>query len=553
MGTTVRDLAVTLTEIARDIATLGSPDLLLASIVRRVRQQVGTDIAYISLNDADLGETYIRTTDGVRTDAYAAIRMPLGTGVLGLAAGGVIAETPDYLPDEGKTHLPDIDRVVQVEGVRAILGAPLRVSGKVLGALMTANRRPGTFTVDQRESLERLASLAAAAVELVAAKHSEREAHELAQRAATERDQLVQAENAREQLDLLLSSELVEQRGLEDLLQAATTIISGGVEVRDGHGYILAAATPTTDDPHTPQASASAPLIGPARPGTVVIHVQASQLEAQKLADLLARYASIALVHDRSLDDVRHFHENELVGALLASNDPERPASSSAMIHRALGSTGAMCIAVLLPAQADEPGRRRLVRHVRSLARRSHTIVAAHLGRIVVVSRDTEDELRERLTPLIADASCFGGVAVAATLALAPAAYDQAAGIAASMRALGRPGSLAGTAEAGIAGLMLRTGDPETAKRFVAAHLSPLNDSPRGDALLQTALAYLDAHGAINEAARTLHLHPNTIRQRLERIDSELGPSWREGAHRLDVHVALRLWQLSRDIPTNTT
>ena len=99
MTPTQSTIAATLTDIARDISTLRDPELLLSSIVRRARLLLGTDIAYLSLNDSERAETFIRTTDGVRTESYAAIRMPLGTGVLGLAAGGVIAETPDYLPD----------------------------------------------------------------------------------------------------------------------------------------------------------------------------------------------------------------------------------------------------------------------------------------------------------------------------------------------------------------------------------------------------------------------------------------------------------------------
>jgi len=70
-------------------------------------------------------------------------------------------------------------------------------------------------------------------------------------------------------------------------------------------------------------------------------------------------------------------------------------------------------------------------------------------------------------------------------------------------------------------------------------------DSRRGETLLRTALAYLDVNGATAEAASRLAIHPNTVRQRLEQIDSLMGAGWREGSRRLDIHVALRLWQLT--------
>jgi DNA-binding PucR family transcriptional regulator len=82
-----------------------------------------------------------------------------------------------------------------------------------------------------------------------------------------------------------------------------------------------------------------------------------------------------------------------------------------------------------------------------------------------------------------------------------------------------------------------------TAHRFLTAHLGPLLDQPRGEVLLGTALAYLDAHGSINGTAELLRIHPNTVRQR---IDAELSSTWRRGPHRLDTHVAIRLWRLNR-------
>jgi len=147
-----------------------------------------------------------------------------------------------------------------------------------------------------------------------------------------------------------------------------------------------------------------------------------------------------------------------------------------------------------------------------------------------VLSRDAAPQLRARLMPLLAEQAWFGGAAIAANLASAPVAHEEASGIAEAMRALDRPGLLAGAAEAGIAGLLLHNGDTATGRRFLDAQLGPVGDGPRGDALLLTALAYLDAHGAVNETAKALHLHPNTVRQRLERLDATLGESWREGS-----------------------
>jgi hypothetical protein len=56
-------------------------------------------------------------------------------------------------------------------------------------------------------------------------------------------------------------------------------------------------------------------------------------------------------------------------------------------------------------------------------------------------------------------------------------------------------------------------------------------------------LCYLDCGYQAAEAARSLGLHVNTLRQRLDAVDGCL-PGWREAGRALEVHVALRLWRL---------
>jgi DNA-binding PucR family transcriptional regulator len=50
--------------------------------------------------------------------------------------------------------------------------------------------------------------------------------------------------------------------------------------------------------------------------------------------------------------------------------------------------------------------------------------------------------------------------------------------------------------------------------------------------------------GASQETADALHIHTNTLRQRLDRIDALIGASWRRRSRSLDVQVALRLWRM---------
>src|SRR5690606_21594110 len=73
-------------ETASDLTAIRDLHQILRAIVRRARQLLGTDIAYLGLNVESEGAVYIRVTDGSVSDAFANLKLPLGTGLLGLVA-----------------------------------------------------------------------------------------------------------------------------------------------------------------------------------------------------------------------------------------------------------------------------------------------------------------------------------------------------------------------------------------------------------------------------------------------------------------------------------
>ena len=105
-------------DTATDLTGIRDVEAVLKAIVRRTRSLIGSDIAYLSLNDYDSGESYIRVTDGAATALFRNIRMPLGEGVLGaVATGEAPSQSADYLVDQTKSHLESSDAAVAAEGV----------------------------------------------------------------------------------------------------------------------------------------------------------------------------------------------------------------------------------------------------------------------------------------------------------------------------------------------------------------------------------------------------------------------------------------------------
>ena len=149
-------------ETASDLTAIRDVDTILAAIVRRARQLLHCDMTYLSLNDEDDGASYMKVTDGALTREFQTLRLPLGTGLLGLVAQtGAAYFTEDYAADERFVHKGYIDEAVAGEQIRAILGVPLVLDGVVIGALLAVHRSVRRFP---QSEVSLLTSFAAHAV-----------------------------------------------------------------------------------------------------------------------------------------------------------------------------------------------------------------------------------------------------------------------------------------------------------------------------------------------------------------------------------------------------
>jgi len=126
----------------------------------------------------------------------------------------------------------------------------------------------------------------------------------------------------------------------------------------------------------------------------------------------------------------------------------------------------------------------------------------------------------------------------AATLA---ASHRKAADSLSAMSALGREGQGATTAELGFVGVLLSGGD--TRGQFIRDTLGPIleYDTCRGSDLAATLDAWFGQGGHLGRTATVLHLHPNTVGQRLSRVSKLLGADWSEPARALQIQLALQL------------
>lgn len=120
------------------------------------------------------------------------------------------------------------------------------------------------------------------------------------------------------------------------------------------------------------------------------------------------------------------------------------------------------------------------------------------------------------------------------------AAGERLAEVLAEARRRGAPAAVLG-----FLGVLLGGGHDVGA--FVTTTLRPLleYDTRRGTELVRTLRAYFDCGGSLTRAKDGLHVHVNTVVQRLERVEVLLGHDWNHPERALELQLALRLHLLA--------
>jgi transcriptional regulator with GAF, ATPase, and Fis domain len=232
-----------LNETARDLSEIRDLDAILAAIVRRARQLLHADMTYLSLNDEDEGASYMKVTDGALTPEFRRLRLPLGTGLLGLVAqSGAPYFTEDYQADERFVHRDYVDSAVAGEQIRAILGVPLSADGKVIGALLAVHRTVRPFPAGEVALLTSFAAHAAVALENARLFEQARAAVANADRANAELRARNEATERAAHAHDLLTEVLLRGGGAAEVAGVLAEVLDGCVTVYDDEGRPLAEA-----------------------------------------------------------------------------------------------------------------------------------------------------------------------------------------------------------------------------------------------------------------------------------------------------------------------
>nr|WP_026207959.1 helix-turn-helix domain-containing protein [Catelliglobosispora koreensis] len=559
-----REMELTgLYDTASDLAGLRDLDAVLHAIVHRARHLLSTDIAYMTLNDEGSGHTYMRVTDGSVSARFQGLRLPMGAGLGGLVAeSGTPYATADYFSDNRFRHLGDIDEGVREEGLVAILGVPLRLGSRVIGVLYAANRSARPFA---REEVALLVSLGAhAAVAIDTARllaETQTALEELSAANATIQAHSTSVERAAAAHDRMTSL-VLRGGGVEDVSAAVTEVLGGELTVLDvdSIGDLTEAVVASRVAGHAVRRGdtwVAAVVAGTEDLGALVLRPGHELVDAdQQILERAALVTALLLLFRRTASEAEGRVRGELLDDLLAT--PARDPAALRERARRLGvDLDAPHLVVLIgpDTTAGSPSiRSRVTSWAGTYASARSGLAAGRDGKVVLLLPGSDAGAAARavvreLSRVLGRPVTAGGGGPATGPSTLAGAFHEAERCVSALIALGRTGEGAGSEDLGFVGLLLGavngTGQQDV-QRFIAGTIGPVvdYDARRGTTLVSTLEAYFGSGGSLARAGEKLHVHVNTVTQRLDRVGQLLGPQWQQPQRALEIQLALRLHRL---------
>lgn len=531
-----------LSDIATRLTSVRDMPELLNSIAGQARVLLRSDVTYLAL--AQAGELRIRYFDGMIGPTARDLHLSMTAGLVGrIFSTGKPSWTSDYLADRGIEHDPSADEFAREEQLCSILGVPLHSRGEVLGVLFAAERTHRPFSDSEISLLSGLAAHAAVALENARLFESERSAAEELRARAGATTQAIALHDR-------LTDTAVRGGGPAAVVEALAAVLQRPVQLIGADDLPRAGAPLTSAElskrfsagnPKTVVATANgsdvlllSPIIAAEEYlGCLAVRSPAALDAEIRLVERGALVIALSLIQERAVAAATMRSRSDFLIALVEGGDEQVLARQAAGMRIDLRKPH-----VLALVEPEEPAGRTAAF---DLANRRGGLAVDRGGRTLLFL-DAETDL----TPL---ASCTT-VAVSAPLsgvAALPEAYAGLRRCLQAVLALGKRRVVAERSALGVFQFLLSPGGPDEAGELIRATVGPLatHDRDRGTDLMRTLEAYLDSGRQHSATADALHIHPNTLYQRLHRIDEVLGADWRRADQALTLHVALTLQRLA--------
>jgi sugar diacid utilization regulator/putative methionine-R-sulfoxide reductase with GAF domain len=543
--------------VYRQLVAATTPTMVAQAAVEAARRALDTDISWCGfLHDDTL---VMGAYSGFRNPEIADVwSLGIGQGIGGrVAAEGRTITIRDYLRDPRR--VPVMKKVIDDEGIRGVICAPLvsdplLPAGSILGVLYVAVRRPNSFTrqeCDLVSALARDTGVRLAALYREAALQQERDEARGRNGALEERLRIVAD----------LADTYADTGDLTAGLRSLGAQLGSCVTVVDQSGAVLGKA----NDVGGTEEACVALRCGAIEMGRLEVRREKPfTADEHDLLDHARRVVALQLLRERSTLEAELRLHGELLDDLLHGNLPDeatvlRRGALLGLDLRQPAFVACFGVHVGRPAAANEavpPIARSVADLIERLARQrfDQVIVAARPTEVVAVIGAADRNhatVHSLMSELIVTAmSLLSGKPLAAGVGRRCAVLaDYADSFAEASIALDlarsrpEPAKVLTPADLGLLAVLGRGQQKKPLRDLVTHALEPLvaADRQSGSEYLKTLHAYLSADRHLERAACELHVHVNTLRYRLGKIQELLGVDLHDVDARFVLELALRV------------
>lgn len=572
-------------ESAQDLSSRLDLTGLLNAIVSRARNLLGSDLGWLSIHDADRDEFRVMVADGALANSTAKMVTTRSHGVASIVMSTRLPfTTPDYLHDNRFPHDAQLDDTFRDEGIAALVGVPLIWDGEVIGLLFVADRYHRMHTA---QSLSILCTLAThGAVALKNARDFER-ANAALNKAALARAELeshVRGIQAAADAHAQMTSLLARGASLATLCQSVAQLLGGSMLVLDEAAQVVSRGSASDYAgsgaqryaPHGEHSDALAQALRQSRQAgrsVVAYEVDGESCRVMPVIGGDDVLGAIALFHQGTIEEVavRTFERSSsVIGIVLLSQERMEATKSRnvATLMRAVMSPRQVEAGLLanqaerhgldlsqplslMLLEVDDTSAGYVARRFRSLHAPADALIDEIDGVVVVLCGSTRAiEMRQSVSVWARrelGGAHRGVLSRPAAMAELPPLHATLKRALSVLKRLGVQGQIIGQNELALYSTLFETHDQASLRHFLDATIGPVtaHDRKRGSELTATLLNYFDCGQNAKTTAQQLHIHVNTVRQRLATVETLLG-HWGQASRALEIHMALRLWGLQQ-------
>ncbi|WP_149831111.1 helix-turn-helix domain-containing protein [Streptomyces tailanensis] len=556
---------------ARELNALCELDPLLKLITSETQRLLNVDLAFISLIDAESGGLCVRSVQGQASKISVGMSTADLPNLDGLdhelSAESLPFWTHDYLSDQRVSRNATADAVVQAEGLRAITAVSLSHQAESLGVLHLASRSVRHFTVDEISLLGSLGEVAGMAIgRVMDLQRMKTAVTDLKNYSLQTETELRSATRLIETHHRLI--ELALRGGnLMVLATYASAIFGGAVLISDADGRPLACCgelPPSAGERqafvNTMTATQLTPVPFPVGNGmwATTIVADSTQLGSVLLHQdhpitrpdvvvlkLLSQAVAIQFMVQNQSAVAERDHEVFLDALLSVPRQPLKHLDREASQFRL--DLYKPHVIVLVRPECESWNK--LAQWASEYAHRTGGLSSSRHDSVVLLLPGEEpgataQKVHDELSSLLSKPPTVSAAGPTIGPGSVGRIYHEAKRYMKAMISLGATGCSASVQELSLLSMLLS--DDRDPDEFINKWIGSLieHDRIRFTELTRTLEIYFEVGCSPTYAAKKLHVHPNTVVRRLQRISEILGPAWQSHERALAIQLALRLSHL---------